>query len=127
MCRVARRVRPLSCGFAAGCPLELLVHRAAQGMRTQCTDQSLRADLRHVSFGTGRSHLPRIGDSCGKDHRAGHAGPPVDRRPSDATVSSCGVTAGGFGPPDDASDHEETHAKRQHCELAAGGRPGLGP
>jgi hypothetical protein len=34
-----RRVRPLSSGFGGGFSLELLVHRAAQGMRTQCTDQ----------------------------------------------------------------------------------------
>jgi len=36
---VARRVRPLSCRFAVSFSLELLVHRAAQGMRMQCTDQ----------------------------------------------------------------------------------------
>jgi hypothetical protein len=37
--RVARRVRLLSSGFAAGFSLELLVHRAAQGMRTHSPDQ----------------------------------------------------------------------------------------
>jgi len=37
--RVARRVWPLSCGFAAGFSVELLAHSAAQGMRTQCPDQ----------------------------------------------------------------------------------------
>jgi len=36
---VARRVWPLSCGFAAGFSVELLAHSAAQGMRTQCPDQ----------------------------------------------------------------------------------------
>jgi len=39
VCRVARRVWPLSCGFAAGFSVELLAHSAAQGMRTQCPDQ----------------------------------------------------------------------------------------
>lgn len=39
VCRVARRVRPLGCGFVGGFSLELLVHRAALGMRTHSPDQ----------------------------------------------------------------------------------------
>ena len=35
-------MRPVSSGFAVGISLELLVHRAAQGMHMRCTDLSIR-------------------------------------------------------------------------------------
>ncbi len=61
VCRVARRVRPLSSDSAARLSSELLVHRAAQGMRMQCTDQSGTAQSRAASvlaFSRGRTALP---------------------------------------------------------------------
>jgi hypothetical protein len=47
---VARRVRLLSCGFAAGFSSELLVHRAAQGMRMQRPDQPIFGRFPEISL-----------------------------------------------------------------------------
>ena len=73
---VSRRVRPVSSEFAQRffVELRLLMHRAAQGMRTQCTYQRLRAELRRVCLRNCPRHLARMWDRSAKDHRAGLAG-----------------------------------------------------
>jgi hypothetical protein len=58
--RVARRVRPLSSRFVAGFSLEPPVHRAAQGIRMQCTDQPNIGRFREVQL-QERVRRPRAG------------------------------------------------------------------
>ena len=48
--RVARRVRPLSCQFAAGFSSELMVPSAAHGMRTQRPDQPIFGRFPEISL-----------------------------------------------------------------------------